>query len=429
MRRFFVQRDKSAPPSNVSVLRVGNTLFTGEDDFASAFGDPSSLESDMLLLASAVFAADRAYARGEREGVCRNFELSFPIVNHARLHPLVFLIEKILYRLSNDAWKLEFRQGSGSPEGHFRTPKEKGRTLLFSGGLDSLAAAIEFGKSPGSLQLVSHKTRNRINDASQKALYKILKNKGYKLKHYQCFISSRSGGASDLQHDEENTQRTRSFVFLILGALMARRSGHKEIIYLAENGQMAIHLPLTHGRIGAFSTHTAHPEVLLSMQGFLSQALDMEFRIINPYVHRTKGEVVQVVYDSAPEAIPIANSCWRNTRLPAHVTHCGECIPCFTRRIAIEHNVTPDPTRYHRDPWVEDIVSLAPEDEARRNLVDLAELVKRFERDDEETILSEWPELYYEGINAAEVISMYRRFSTEARSVLGRYRGFRPLLA
>lgn len=429
MRRFFVQRDKSALPSDVSAFRVGETLFTGEDDFASGFGAPSSLEADLLLLASAVFAADRAHARGERENVCRNFELCIPIVNHARLYPLIFHIERILYRLSNDAWKLEFRQASGTPEGHFRTPKEKGRTLLFSGGLDSFAAAIELGKSPGSIQLVSHKTKNRINDESQKGLYKILKNRGYKLKHYQCFISSRSGGVSDLKHAEENTQRTRSFVFLILGSLMARRSGHKEIIYLAENGQMAIHLPLTHGRIGAFSTHTAHPEVLLNMQEFLSEALNVEFRIINPYVHRTKAEVVEVVYDRAPEAIPIANSCWRNTRLPPHFTHCGECIPCFIRRIAIEYNVTPDPTRYHRDPWVENIVSLAPEDEARRNLVDLTELVKRFERDDEETILSEWPELYYEGINAAEVISMYRRFSTEARSVLGRYSGFGRLLA
>ena len=150
---------------------------------------------------------------------------------------------------------------------------------------------------------------------------------------------------------------------------------------------------------------------------------------INPYVHRTKAEVVQVICSSAPEAIPIGNSCWRNTRLPAHVTHCGECIPCFIRRIAIEHNVTPDPTRYKCDPWVEDIVSLPPDDEARRNLADLTELIKRFERDDDEAILSEWPELFYAGINAPEVILMYRRFSTEARSVLGKYPGFGPLLA
>src|SRR4030042_4227024 len=112
MGRFFVQRDKSAPPSNVSALRVGKTLITGEDDFASGFGAPSSLEGDLLLLASAVFAADRAQTRGERENVCRNFELSIPIVNHMRLYPLIFHIERILYRLSNDAWKLEFRQAS-----------------------------------------------------------------------------------------------------------------------------------------------------------------------------------------------------------------------------------------------------------------------------------------------------------------------------
>jgi|GEM_PF-3171342 len=52
MRRFFVQRDKSAPPSNVSALRVGETLFTGEDDFASGFSAPPvwRLTSYCLLL-------------------------------------------------------------------------------------------------------------------------------------------------------------------------------------------------------------------------------------------------------------------------------------------------------------------------------------------------------------------------------------------
>jgi 7-cyano-7-deazaguanine synthase in queuosine biosynthesis len=428
MRRFFVQRKSLPALSDAYILQVSDNLISGEDDFALAFGQPSSLEKDLLLLASSIFAADRGYARGQREQICREFEISIPVVNYARLYPLKTLIEKVLHRLSNDAWKLEFRQESGSQEEHFPMPEEKGGTLLFSGGLDSFAAAIEFGTSPRSLQLVSHKTRNRIIDESQRLLNRVLIDHGYDLMHYQLFVSSRSGGPSDLQHDEENTQRTRSFLFLILGALAGRRSGHRELVYLAENGQMAIHLPLTPGRIGAFSTHTAHPEILISMEEFLSQVLDVKFRIINPYVHRTKREIVEIVYRAVPEAIPITNSCWRNARLPANVTHCGECIPCFVRRIAIEY-VTSDQTMYRCDPWVEDLSSLGPDDEARRNLVDLAEFIKRFELDDDEAIMSEWPELYYEGINAVEAISMYRRFSAEARMVLGRYPTIRPLLA
>lgn len=427
MRPFFVQRDSSSPPPGTHVLLVGDNLFTGEDDFTIAFGALSTLEADLLLMAASIFAADRAYARGLREDICRALDISIPIVNYARLYPLIPLAEKILYRLSSDAWTLHFRQQLGSPEKTFSSPGVNGRTLLFSGGLDSFAAAIEFGKEPGSLQLVSHKTRNRATDTSQKSLYDILKRHGYNLPHYQCFVSSRSGGPTDLLHDEENTQRTRSFLFLVLAALMARRSGHRELVYIAENGQMAIHLPLTHGRLGAFSTHTAHPEVLTSMEKFLNEALDVKFQIINPYVHRTKREVVEVIHDHAPEAIPLSTSCWRNARLPVAVTHCGQCIPCFIRHIAIEY-VTQDTTIYNRSPWLEDVLSLPPDDEARRNLADLSELIKRFERDEDEVIVSEWPELYSEEINSTEVISMYRRFSAEGRSVLGRYPQLRPLL-
>ena len=112
-----------------------------------------------------------------------------------------------------------------------------------------------------------------------------------------------SSDVDDVDHDVETTQRTRSFLFLILGGLVARRTGRREILYMAENGQMAIHLPLTEARIGAFSTHTAHPDVLIEMQKFLSIALAVELKIENPYVLRTKGEVVAVVHSKRPHLI------------------------------------------------------------------------------------------------------------------------------
>ena len=52
--------------------------------------------------------------------------------------------------------------------------------------------------------------------------------------HRQFFVSSRSG--QDLTHDEENSQRTRSFLFLVLGSIAARRTGQHTLLYLAENG-------------------------------------------------------------------------------------------------------------------------------------------------------------------------------------------------
>ena len=65
MRYFFTQMKKERPPADASVLSLSRNLFSGEEDFAKTFGEPSSLESDLLILASSIFAADRAYARGE----------------------------------------------------------------------------------------------------------------------------------------------------------------------------------------------------------------------------------------------------------------------------------------------------------------------------------------------------------------------------
>ena len=429
MISYFVRREGNENGNCDHVLEVGKNLFTGEDDFTKAFGPLRSLESDLLLISASVFAADRATARGEREDLARRIELHIPVVNALRLQPLTKKIEEILRYLSNDAWRINLRQVPGAPEKDPHYVEGNGRTLLFSGGLDSLAAAIEFGKQEKTLQLVSHITRNQTTNQAQKNLATHLKNHGLYLPHHQFFVSSSSqrAGLSQLDHDIENSQRTRSFLFLVLGALAAHRAGHIEIVYLAENGQMAIHLPLTQGRIGAFSTHTAHPDVLVSMEDFLSEALNVSFQILNPYVHLTKAEVVKKITDFSVDMIPAANSCWRSARLGADITHCGECIPCFIRRIAIEYSISEDPTAYGTDCWIEQIGQLG-DDTGRRNITDLAEFIVRIEKLSSEDIMSEWPELYSPNINETEVIAMYKRFSQEARTVLSQYPALDPFL-
>ena len=430
MISYFVRRGGNEHGNCDFVLEAGKNLFIGEDDFTQAFGPLTSLESDLLLISASIFAADRATARGEREDIARRIELHIPVVNALRLQPLTRKIEEILRNLSDDAWRVNLRQVPGDPETISHHAEGNGRTLLFSGGLDSLAAAIEFGKQEKALQLVSHITRNQTTNHAQKNLAADLKNHGLDLPHHQFFVSSssREAGLIQLEHDTENSQRTRSFLFLVLGALAARRAGHVEVVYLAENGQMAIHLPLTQGRIGAFSTHTAHPDVLVGMESFLSEALNVPFQILNPYVHLTKAEVVKKVIDFSVDMISAANSCWRSARLGADITHCGECIPCFIRRIAIEYSISEDPTAYGTDCWIEQIGQLGA-DTGRRNITDLAEFIVRVERSSSEDIMSEWPELYSPNIDETKVIKMYKRFSKEARTVLSRYSELTPFLS
>lgn len=431
MISYFVRREDNGDGNCDRILQVGKNLFTGENNFKEAFGSLTSLESDLLLISASIFAADRATVRGEREDITREIELHIPVTNSGRLESLTTQIEEILRNLSHDTWIIKLRQVSGNPERDVQSGKEGGRTLLFSGGLDSLAAAIEFGQREKTLQLVSHITWNQTTNQAQKKLAADLKNHGLDLPHHQFFVSSSSQkvGPSQFKHDREDTQRTRSFLFLVLGALAARQRGHSEVVYLAENGQMAIHLPLTQGRIGAFSTHTAHPNILVGMEEFLSEALNIPFKILNPYVHLTKAEVVKKVINFSPDMLQVANSCWRSARLGGDVTHCGACIPCFIRRIAVEYSMFKDPTAYGRDCWREEISQLGPKDDGRRHIVDLTEFILRIESLSSEDIKFEWPELYSPNINDTEVIAMYKRFSKEARIVLSRYSALEPFLS
>ena len=156
------------------------------------------------------------------------------------------------------------------------------------------------------------------------------------------------------------------------------------------------------------------------MQIFLAAAFQVNFKIENPYVLKTKREGIAPIVAAIPEAIPSSNSCWKSSRLSKGATHCGECIPCFIRRIAIE-SYQPDQTAYATDVFKEDFRNLGAENEGRRNLADLAEFTLNFERMSDLELYEEWPELFSVNIDAAATIAMYRSAAKETRSVLSKH--------
>lgn len=402
-------------------------LIVGSRSFSEYFGENTSLEQDLLQIASSVFAADRATKRGEREDVCRSITLEIPVVNFERIAPHIYEIQSTLRKLSNDSWEIILHQRLGQVE-KMKVPKSNGgTTLLFSGGLDSLAAAVQEGENEITLEMVSHVTHNSITSQSQNKLYRLLCAKGYNVSHKRFYVSSKSYKTSSFIHDEESSQRTRSFLFLMLGALVARRTGNHKILMLAENGQLAIHLPLTQGRIGAFSTHTAHPDVINSMEHLLRSLMQLNLVICNPFEHMTKKEVIKNVYKKLPKAIPMSTSCFMNWRLPKGFTHCGTCIPCYIRRIAIE-SLGEDKTKYARNVWIENISELPEDDDGRRNLMDLLEFIVFLGHSNDEEIMNEYPELYSPNIDSEKTIKMYRRFCNEARAVFNKYPAIKECL-
>lgn len=428
MHKFAYSLDPAVPVSGADESHrfvEGVNIDSGLSVFRTEFGGLTSLERDLLHISAIVFAADRASPRGEREQYRRFIEVRIPVFNYELFLSHASNLTRLLRKLSQDVWNVNFVPAAADPSDQSESSVDftpsGGKTLLFSGGLDSLAGAFEFGNDTIPLLLSSHITRNPATDGSQRELAKLLSDTGLAVEHKQFFVSSRDGGPTNLQHQREASQRTRSLVFLTLGVLSSRRTRRLEVVSMAENGQMAIHLPLSSARIGAFSTHTAHPSVLKLAQDFFQGVLGYPIVISNPYVYRTKAEVVHALCHQLPTSIPMSTSCWKNSRpMQGGARHCGECVPCLVRRIALETH-GPDPTLYGVDLLNADVRSLPPESDGRRNLADLCEFVSRFRDNTDDDLCSEFPEIISPHFSGQSAIEMYRRFSTEAQGVLSNY--------
>jgi 7-cyano-7-deazaguanine synthase in queuosine biosynthesis len=225
--------------------------------------------------------------------------------------------------------------------------------------------------------------------------------------------------------DREETQRTRSFMFLAIGSLAARRSGQSEVVMIAENGQMAIHLPLSAARIGAFSTHTAHPQFVDLASEFFSKVLDYQIQVSNPYLYKTKAEVVKNLVARHATAVGYSVSCWRGSRVPGS-NHCGECVPCLVRRVALEMNGLKLP-EYARDLLAEDVSNLPEDNEGKRNVVEFAEFASAFKRLPQAELQFMYPDLFSAHFDTDAAVHMYKRFADEALTVLSQYPGVKTL--
>jgi len=240
---------------------------------------------------------------------------------------------------------------------------------------------------------------------------------------FECRIGARNNNDFPFPSDQEReeTQRTRSLIFLALAVLTARRCGFHQVVVIAENGQLAIHLPLTAARISAFSTHTANPEYVDLIGGVFSKLLNFDVTLTNPFLYSTKAEVVQHL-NGIPDAIVEESvSCWKASRVSGGPNHCGFCVPCLVRRVALEANDRRC-TRFQRDIFTENIVGLPVDDDGKRNLMEFCEFVLSFSPAvSNGRLLQLFPELQNVPLDPSQAMDMYRRFAQEALDVFQRY--------
>jgi 7-cyano-7-deazaguanine synthase in queuosine biosynthesis len=321
--------------------------------------------TDLLEIAAYVYCADQFTKRGTdlmRDMGAdwrRNFAFRIPVRQPAiwSSAPVVDALTDTLSFLSEDEYRFEFVPYSNPPSIQpyleFGEPSSArgfrpDEIVLFSGGLDSFAGAVEQLIGEGrSVALVSHQSSTMVA-SRQTTLVDALRQRtrACQLFHVPVVVNK--------NHERgcEYTQRSRSFLFAALGAVVAALFGRKRILFF-ENGIVSLNFPTAEHVLGARATRTTHPRVLEGFSRLFSNILDDTIAVENPYFWKTKSEVVRMIADhGCTELIGETFSCTRVRTATRIGRHCGVCSQCVDRRFGIlgaglEEHEPPD--RYHVD--------------------------------------------------------------------------------
>jgi 7-cyano-7-deazaguanine synthase in queuosine biosynthesis len=204
--------------------------------------------------------------------------------------------------------------------------------LLFSGGLDSLGGVVkEVFLDRKQVALVSHRSAPKIAP-KQKDLHTDVCNRcadNPKPKHIPVWIQKHGWEAMD------NSQRTRSFLYASLAAVVAHMFGRDRIRFY-ENGVTSLNLSIAEQIIGARATRTTHPRSIAGFHKQLSLLSDGSFQVETPFMWKTKTDVLELIKDAGlADLMKYAVSCshvWAMTKLH---THCGCCSQCIDRHLAV----------------------------------------------------------------------------------------------
>lgn len=306
---------------------------------------PAPMAWDFLSLALSVVGADLCVHRADSpDGWTRQIHLTTAVGGPEFWNSQSSMIEAALRFLSTDLWTIRFIGGGrrpAPPDELFRP--EADSVCLLSGGMDSLIGAIDLASSGRSLIAVSNTVRgdgdNQHHFAEKIGLTHLALNHN---------ASPPSGW------DREPSQRARSLIFIAFGVLAATslqdyHDGKQVPLFICENGFIALNPPLTGTRLGSLSTRTAHPEFLHGVQSLLNAA-GLRVTLVNPYQHKTKGEMARECANQAllQELAEVSVSCGRYRVF--NYKQCGRCVPCQIRRSAYLAWGQLDPTDYKFEP-------------------------------------------------------------------------------
>lgn len=332
--------------NRIAIFSRGNStnLNLKFENLSSALLNPlDPLSSDLVRIASYIYAADQKIPRGSVKDVygtswTRKLHFIIPVSDPSKWSkPEVkdALVDTIGF-LTGDSFSFDFVLGAPAitqekllDNNSMSNDEMPDCVILFSGGSDSLCAVVEKviceGRHP---ILVSHRSLP-LTDSRQANLVNLLR------KYFPQWYFPRISVWVSLQgaKAEEYTQRSRSFLYCCLAIAVCGQTGTKEI-FLADNGVVSLNPPTNAQLVGTTASRTTHPKFLSRIQNFANKLYENKFSITNPLQYRTRPEILEILkanncLELLEETVSCAHS--RQTKMSPH---CGVCSQCVDRRFA-----------------------------------------------------------------------------------------------
>lgn len=333
-------------PLRVRVNGEQATFFVDVDRVsAAALRKPDALALDLLHIACVVFATDGSIKRGGStrprmgEGWRRDLHFKIPVSRpDVWSAPAVTqALEDAVRTLTDDDVRFTFHktQVMNGLQGFLPFDSTDGsrafdEVILFSGGLDSFAGALErLATTTKRVILLSHRSAQTTIPHQQKLGAWLSKRFPGRALHLE--VAARRLG----EEASETTQRSRSFLFAALGQVVARTFGCGQMTFF-ENGIVSHNLPFSPQVVGTMATRTTHPLALHLIEALHTAALPDAVGIASPYAWFTKTEVLRRIEEhGGTSQIEEAVSCTHVRGQDAVSTHCAACTQCLDRRFAI----------------------------------------------------------------------------------------------
>lgn len=307
-----------------------------------------SVAADLAEIAAYVFTADQLCRRGGESEFeygqrwRRRFVFDIPVrepshwcssaVNNALCAALNFM--------SDDDFEFNFRKADRPtplPDYLFSRastmdPSDIDEVMLFSGGLDSFAGAVQeilIGRR--KVALVSHVSTEKTGKPQRELVKAILAAAPPGTPaplHVQVNLNKEKALGRD------NTQRTRAMVFAAFAGIVAMSLGRNRI-RVFENGVISINLATSLQIVGARASRTTHPKTLHLLSDLLTLALGQKMTLENPLLWKTKTDILKDIKSAGyarlcAQTISCAHTIARTIQHP----HCGRCSQCIDRRLA-----------------------------------------------------------------------------------------------